>query len=127
MRSAIARALRTIRATAGVTVTIRRGKIAVENVTAGVGRTAYEVTDEYGAVVKVETRDYLFDPADYAKVDPQNPLPQRNDCIEETGPDSVIRSHQLTEPVKGDGVYRWQDQFRTGLRVHTVRTDELRT
>ena len=127
MQRAVQRSLRTIRVAAGVQVTLCRGRIRVDGVTAGVGRTRFEVTNGEGILLQSESRDYLIDAEDYARLDPQNPEPKRGDYIEEIDEGGVIRSHLVSCPVDGEDCFRWQDQFRTGLRVHTVRTNQLRT
>lgn len=110
-----------------VLVTIKRGGITVADVKATPGKTPYEVETQHAGLLQVETRDYLIAAEDYAAIDGESPLPKRGDCIEEMGPDGVLRSHEVAAPVDGEHVYRWMDQTRTMLRVHTVRVNELRS
>lgn len=110
-----------------VEINIKRGGITLSGIKATPGKTPYEVETQHAGLLRVETRDYLIAAEDYAAIDSESPLPKRGDCIEEMGPDGVLRSHEVAAPVDGESVYRWMDQTRTMLRVHTVRVNELRS
>ena len=88
-------------------VTYRRGDESHE-VTAGVGRTEYEVEDEYGLRVGAEVTDFLV-PADAFPFEE----PEAGD---EIVADGVI--YEVMD-LAGQGHWRWSDPYRTTMRIHT--------
>ena len=101
------------------TVTYERGTVSVD-VQATVGRSTFEYSDEYGAKVVFETRDYLIRTEDLV-LDGQTTLPQRGDRIRET-----IVGQACVFEVMGPGEepeWRYSDPYRRALRIHTKQVD----
>ena len=85
-------------------------------VRATIGKTEYEIEDAAGAVVRVQTRDYLIKAADLI-LGGSPALPQPGDRIHETDGDVTFVYEVLspgTEPC-----WRYSDPHRQLLRVHT--------
>jgi hypothetical protein len=85
-------------------------------VLATIGKTEYEIEDSAGAVVRVQTRDYLIRAADLV-LGGSPALPQPGDRIHETDGDATFVYEVLspgTEPC-----WRYSDPHRRLLRVHT--------
>ena len=92
---------------------------AVE-VPATIGATTFQVDDDDGAMLRVESRDYLILAADL--VISETPiLPKRGDRIRETSGSQVF-TYEVMAP--GDEpCWRWSDGYRQTLRIHTKQTD----
>ena len=102
------------------TVVYRRGADSVE-IEATVGSTAFDRTDEYGVVHRIESRDYLAAAADLV-LGGEAVTPKAGDRITETG---EARVHEYEVMAPGDGpAWRYSDPQRRTLRIHTkfVRT-----
>lgn len=108
-----------LKAHAGRTVTYRRGADAVA-VTATIGRTEFEVDDEFGVLRKFESRDFLI-PAAELVLNGQTVLPERGDEIDETQ-ESVAYTYEVMPPGKAPA-FRYSDPYRRTLRIHTKQTD----
>lgn len=84
---------------------------------ATIGRTQFESTDEYGRVLRTESRDFLVRAADLV-IDGPAVLPRSGDLIIEGG----LRYEVMSPP--GEPEWRWSDVNRSTLRIHTKQTDE---
>lgn len=92
------------------TVVWSRGT-ASASVAARVGRTSWEVETGGGRVERVESRDFLVDPADLPVE------PREGDTIVETIGGIAYR-HTVAAPA-GTPPVHWADAYRTTLRCHT--------
>lgn len=103
------------------TVTYCRGASSVE-LPATVGSTEFEATppsDEAGAVVKIEARDYLV-LAEHLVLGGQPVLPAAGDQVRETeGAQTYV--YEVLAP-QGQPVWRYSDACRRTLRIHTKLT-----
>lgn len=111
---------RTRRAHLSRTVVYRRGAGSVE-LSATVGSTAFDRTDEYGVVHRIESRDYLVAAADLV-LGGDAVTPKAGDRITETG-EARVHEYEVMSP--GDEpAWRYGDRQRRTLRIHTkfVRT-----
>jgi len=84
---------------------------------ATVGKTVFETTDEYGRVLRTESRDYLVRAEDLVLAG-QPVLPLPGDAILEWG-----RRYEVMSPA-GEPEWRWSDMNQTTLRIHTKQTGE---
>lgn len=103
-------------------VTYRRGGDAAE-LAATIGKTTFELDDGAGAVLRVESRDYLIRVSDLV-LDGNAILPQRGDQIEET---DAASGNTIIYEVGGFGDqphFRFSDVNRRTLRIHSKQTDE---
>ena len=98
----------------------RRGAASAE-IEATIGSTAFDRTDEYGVVHRIESRDYLVAAADLV-LGGEAVTPKAGDRITETG-ESSVHEYEVMSP--GDEpAWRYSDPQRRTLRIHTkfVRT-----
>jgi len=111
---------RTRRAHLSRTVMYRRGADSVE-IEATVGSTAFDRTDEYDVVHRIESRDFLIAAADLV-LGGTAVLPKPGDRITEAGSTS-IHEYEVMAP-GGEPAWRYSDPQRLTLRIHTkfVRT-----
>jgi hypothetical protein len=113
----IADALASVADVAGVDVIYRRGASWIKLARVVPGESTFRVDDGFGAIVKVRSRDYLI-PAANLKLDGAQVTPQRGDTIEEIV-GNAVHVHEALRP-DGDGdVWRYSDQGRSRIRVHT--------
>jgi len=105
---------------AAVSVTYRRGSDETAGITAIVGRTEFEATDDEGGVLRSQSRDYLIAPADLV-IDGSQTLPNVGDKILETVGSETHLYEVLTLGVEGH--WRWSDPFRTLMRIHTRQVE----
>lgn len=94
-------------------VTYKRGIESVA-VDVGVGTTAFRI-DQDGVWIRVETRDFLCDPADLGTFG----LPKRGDLIIETIT-GVPATYEVVGP-GGEPEWRWSGPTRDRIRIHTLR------
>ncbi len=88
----------------------------LEELVAIPGNSTFDVTDDYGAFQRVDSYDWLIDPAALRQGDAVH-TPTRGDRIEWTIGDET-RVFEVTAP--GDGPpWRWADARRTTRRLHT--------
>lgn len=113
-RSAIAAAQKVARAATGSTFTYARGDDSV-TLTAGRGRTTFNVDNGQGVMVTVESHDFLIATADL-KIADVAALPERGDQITETV-DETTYTYEILE-LNGEPAWRYSDEFRQQLRVH---------
>ncbi|MBN2584998.1 MAG: hypothetical protein JXL80_18195 [Planctomycetes bacterium] len=116
MQRAFAGAQAALRQSHGETVVYRRGETTVE-VRALEGRSGFEAADQNGAVVYVESRDWLIAAADLvlgeAVVEPQ-----AGDTITVTRPDGKQHVYEVM-PVGSESHFRISDNDGATLRIHT--------
>lgn len=105
-----------------VSVTYARGASSVE-LLATVGRTVFELRDDYGGVEKTEARDYLVRTEDLV-IDGALALPERGDEVRETEGAQVF-VYEVMAPGK-EPHWRYSDPYRQTLRIHTkhIATEE---
>ena len=96
-------------------VVYERGEESVE-VQATIGRTVFELADAYGVVERTESRDFLVLAADLVPGS-QEVLPERGDRIRETD-GAKVYVYEVMAPGK-EPPWRWSDDYRRTLRVHT--------
>ena len=104
---------------ASSTVVYQRGAQQV-SVSATIGKTEFEIDDGSGVLQRVESRDYLIQPADL-QIAGVATLPIAGDRIRET-----IGTKTYVYEVMGPGNephYRFSDPFRRVLRIHTKHVD----
>jgi hypothetical protein len=91
-------------------------------VAATIGETIFQIDDGAGALLRVESRDYLITAADLV-LGGTSVLPQRGDQIRETDAlTGQIYVYAVMAP--GDEPHwRWSDPYRRTLRVHTKHVD----
>mgnify|MGYP006275232775 CR=1 FL=1 len=87
-------------------VEFRRGGETHE-VLATIGRTTYEVADDYGTRLDAHAMDFLI------LADDLGFEPQAGDVIVFGG-----RKYEVMN-LAPDGVWRWSDPYRTTFRIHT--------
>jgi hypothetical protein len=111
---------RTRRAHLSRTVVYRRGDESVE-IEATVGSTAFDRTDEYGVVYRIESRDYLVAAAALVLAG-EAVTPKAGDRITETG-EARVHEYEVMSPGAAPA-WRYSDPQRRTLRIHTkfVRT-----
>lgn len=108
-----------MKAHVGRSVTYRRGGDSV-TVTATIGRTEFELDDEFGVLQKFESRDFLIPAADLV-LNSVTVLPERGDEIDETQGGTTY-TYEVMAPGK-EPHFRFSDPYRRTLRIHTKQTD----
>ena len=97
------------------TVVYQRGADAVE-IAATIGRTEFEQVDEFGAVQRLQSRDFLVRAADLVLAGAPT-LPKAGDRIRETvGAQTFV--YEVMAP-GNEPPWRYSDPYRKALRVHT--------
>jgi len=97
------------------TIVYQRGHDSVE-VLATIGSTTFNIDDGGGALLRIESRDYLIRAADL-KIGETPVLPKRGDRIREAN-----YIYEVVGP--GDEpCWRWSDGYRQTLRIHTKQTE----
>jgi hypothetical protein len=96
-------------------VAYQRGEQSIE-VLATIGKTVFEVDDGAGAMLRVESRDYLILTSDLTLG-----LPQRGDRSRETQGTQVC-VYEVMAP-GNEPYFRYSDPYRKTLRVHTKQVD----
>lgn len=87
---------------------------------ATIGRTVFALDDGAGAILRVESRDYLIRAA-HLVLNAVTELPKRGDQIHELQ-DGVIFIYEVMGP--GDEPhFRYSDPHRRTLRIHTKQVD----
>lgn len=112
MLEAAAKSLRTAQLDAVADdVVYRRGGESIE-LKAVPGRTVFRTTDDSGAYVRTETRDFI--------------VPAGSLAFEPEPGDEIVFSGMVYEVLApgGESVWRWSDRYRTALRIHTKEIGE---
>lgn len=100
-------------------VVYQRGTDTVE-LPATIGTTVFQIDDGAGALLRIESRDYLIRVVDLV-LGGNAILPKRGDRIRETSGTQVI-VYEVVGP--GDEpCWRWSDVYRQTLRIHTKQVD----
>jgi len=119
-------------------VTYVRGSLSA-SVPATIGKTTFEEENGYGILTRIESRDYLiravdlvlagfggFSPEEIAALTASEleellasepAKPERGDLIRETVGEKTL-SYELL-PLGNQPSWRWSDQFRNTMRIHT--------
>jgi hypothetical protein len=95
-------------------VTYKRGTASAE-VPATIGKTLFRIEDEYGRVVRYESRDFLIT-AEKLVLNGTVVLPERGDEIIDDG-----FVYEVMAPAN-EPEWRYSDAFRKTLRIHTKNT-----
>jgi hypothetical protein len=95
-------------------VIYRRERTSVE-VPATIGKTIFRIEDEYGRMVRYESRDYLISSADLV-INGTITLPRKGDEIIDEG-----FVYEVMAPAN-EPEWRYSDAFRNTLRIHTKNT-----
>lgn len=107
------------------TVTYHRGGRSV-SLSASVGQTRVEETDEAGVLTEFESRDYLFAAADLVLAG-QPITPEPGDVIRETSPGGTTVSEYVVRPAGVDPAWHYSDRSRVRIRVRTKLVREWLT
>ena len=100
-------------------VIYQRGTDDIE-VLATIGTTTFQVDDGDGAMLRVESRDYLILAADLM-IGETPILPKRGDRIREASGGQVF-VYEVMAP--GDEpCWRWSDAYRQTMRIHTKQVE----
>ena len=97
----------------GQGITYSRGLLAAA-LTATLGKTTYQVVDEYGFTVQAEVTDFVVDAVDLV-LDEDLVMPQSGDRIEYND-----ETYEVA-PLSGQGCYRRCDPYGQRVRIHTKR------
>lgn len=105
-----------LNAAAGTTVTYRRGSDEAD-ITATIGQSQFEATNQSGVIENWESRDFLV-PIE------QLPFgePVRGDLVVETA-GGLELEYEVAAP-RGVPVFRYGDAFRSIVRIHTKQTGD---
>lgn len=113
--SAIDRLSTRLKGSAGVIVTYCRGDASVE-LTASVGQTPYEQTDENGIVTRFELRDFLVDASDLV-LEGVTILPKPGDQVRQVLGDTTHVYETMS--LSGMPCYSSSGPSKERLRIHT--------
>lgn len=96
-------------------IVYRRETLSVA-VPATIGKTEFEIDDEFGVVQRIESRDFLILASDLV-LDGNLTLPERGDVIEELAGNQTLQ-YEVTAPGT-EPCWRYSDLYRQTLRIHT--------
>lgn len=96
-------------------VSYQRGESSIE-VAATVGRTTFEVVNEFGVVERVESRDFLIEAVSLV-LGGHVVHPHRSDRIREPAGSQVL-VYEVMAP-GNQPCWRFSDPYRRTLRIHT--------
>ena len=118
----------TMREHVAQTVTYQRGSDSVE-VRATIGKSEGETELQYGARERWESKDFLIGASDLV-LGGVVVEPARNDRIVETitnadGEATFTVTHSVLPPSKDEPAWRYSDEHRITLRVHTKETSRV--
>ena len=85
-------------------------------VSATIGKTEFEVDDEFGVVQRIESRDFLILASDLI-LNGTVTIPERGDIIEEQAGAQTLQ-YEVTAPGK-EPCWRYSDLYRLTPRIHT--------
>lgn len=116
--TAAARLIDRVKARAAETVLYRRGGTAVSGLSAVLGSSEHESSDDYGTVTKSNSKDFVFDLSDLvtALSAVSFDRPQKDDEIEWDGMIYAVL------PFGDDYVWSWNDEHEVSIKVHTKET-----
>lgn len=114
---AIDKARGALKSVAGRSVTFIQGEIEVE-VTAVVGETVFRIPEQYGLLIREETRDYLIESEDLES-DGTVLDPTQGDLIEERTATGT-RTYEVRSPGR-EPEWEWSDRGRNMMRIHCKR------
>lgn len=97
-------------------VTYLRGSDSV-HAQATVGRTVFEQQDQFGAVQRTETRDYLVRTEDLI-LGGERALPRAGDRVREPGGTAALLYEVMS--IGSEPPFRFSDPDRRTLRIHTT-------
>ena len=100
-------------------VTYVRGAFSAE-LPATIGKTVFELDTGRGVLEKTESRDFLLWTRDLV-LDGDETLPRRGDRIREEA-DGLVYIYEVMAPGK-EPAWRWSDDYRHTLRIHTKQID----
>lgn len=104
-------------------VAYRSGNSEVE-LSATVGRTLFEQSDDRGLLSRVESRDFLVRAVDLV-IGGEPVTPRAGDQVRETGDDGVtLFIYEVMAP-GGEPPFRFSDPYRRTLRIHTKHTGTI--
>ena len=118
LRTAAAWLSATLETNVSETIGYTRGALGVVGgLLATIGHTPFSQVTDSGIIETYQTRDYLITAAELI-LGGNVVLPQRGDLITETDANGNSFVYQVMAP-GGEPHYRFCDQFRVKLRVHT--------
>ena len=87
-------------------------------VRATIGQTSFDVDNGTGALIRVESRDYLILTVDLVLAG-QPELPKPGDTIRETLAGDVLTYEVMSPAPSAEPHFRYSDPWRKTLRIHT--------
>jgi len=112
-----------MKAQAAQTVSVHRGELSIDELSASIGRTEFEQQDVYGVLIeKTQSQDFILDAADYvfeeAAVEPAD-----GDLIKWTQGETV-HVYEVC-PFGKEPSWRYTTSHRHRIRLHTkhIRTE----
>ena len=116
LRAAVAAAGKAAARADGTKIKLQRGDVTIECVPCTKGSSQFATLDASGAVVTIRSQDYLIIQELYDFGD--GPVePARGDLVIEEQEDGE-HTYELLD-VPGAPSWRWSDQYRTRVRLHT--------
>lgn len=107
----------------GRQVIYQRGGDSV-TVVATLGRSTFELDDGAGAVLRVESRDFIISAADLV-LDAQPAEPRSGDRIIQAA-EGTLWVYEVTA-IGGEPAWRWCDPYHRAMRIHTKQIDREET
>jgi hypothetical protein len=98
------------------TVTIRRGALSNADVTATRGKNRFEIVDEQGQVLEVETVDWLIRASEYT-LGGSPVVPAEGDKIEITDGEITYTFQVMT--LADEPAWVWADNYHERYRIHS--------
>jgi hypothetical protein len=103
------------------TVELVRGTESMD-VEAVIGESTFQVEDDRGVVLTYHTDDFIIRTADY-QFDGRATLPERGDRVRSTnGNQEMVHTVNMAN---GSPHWRYTDQTKTQIRLHTKLTDTI--
>ena len=107
----------------GRQVLYQRGSHNV-TVIATLGRSTFELDDGAGAVLRVESRDFIISAADLV-LSGQGVEPRSGDRIIQAA-EGTLWVYEVTA-IGGEPAWRWCDPYHRAMRIHTKQVDREET
>lgn len=108
--------LDTLKASASVEVTLRRGASATPNLKATIGRTTFEEQQGEEVFHRFESRDYIIQVNDY-QIAGVATEPQAGDTFDEVRNGKTYRYQIMSDGFESQ--WRFSDPFKKAYRIHT--------